>query len=141
MIELFKHKKSWQGTIFYGKSYGKFLNETLEFDFEIKKIEENYFEAISKDISGFGVNPTEAFIRGEINSNKISFVKKYRNDLMFDENEEFYLSEKESFPIIYKRLYDENSQTFEGDWKMKAKIYLLGIIPIPYNLKGTWKMH
>lgn len=140
MIELFKHKKSWQGTIFYGKSYGKFLNESLEFNFEIKKIEENYFEVISKDISGFGVNPTEAFISGEINSDKISFVKKYRNDLMFDENDEFYLLEKESFPIIYKGTYDEGKQMFKGDWKMKAKIHLFGIIPIPYSLKGTWEM-
>lgn len=136
----FNQKKIWKGILVYKKGYGNFQNEKLEFEFQITQFANDYFEAISKDIAGFGINPSDAKITGTIRNNTINFEKIYNQNLYFDKYANFHLEEKKSIPIIYEGKYHPQENKFHGKWKIHVNYKILWIIPYKYKLQGIWTM-
>lgn len=112
------------------------------FDFMILKTEDNKFNAMSRDVEGLGINSSDAFIKGVFSDQFIVFKKRYDSNLVMTKNGDFVedTSEKGS-EIHYFGKYDDVQEEFEGEWKVKLQVNLLGIKIIKITRgKGTWRI-
>jgi len=130
---------NWEGTIVFGKEYGKNVGEKVEFRSEITQIN-NSIHGLSYDLSGTGVNPDPADFKGKIEGDKISFIKQYRTRhyLVGDTHE--IDSSRKGAKIAYEGTFDKSTNSFSGDWTMGVSKKFFGLIPLNVKSTGTWTM-
>jgi len=130
----------WKGVLSLGKQYGK--NKGKEIFYEADFIQkENKITGVSNDISGFGLNPEPADIIGGLEEFKISFIKQYRIFHALTSTNEIKLDRSKKSPKIYfTGFFNEDSNSFEGNWRMPMAFKLLKIIPMETEFTGTWIM-
>ena len=129
----------WTGTITYGEKYKEYKNKELYFDLEILQ-EKNKITGNAIDIGGIGMSPDAARIIGTRQGKKIKFVKQYGSLHYYDKGHTKVDKSKSGKEIDYAGEYNDETQTFYGNWFIRERVYLFGIIPMNYILAGTWTM-
>lgn len=130
---------NWTGTITYGKEYWKFKGKELYFDMELAQHGEE-FKGTAIDIGGWGISPDQAIVEGSITGNKIDFAKQYSSLHYFSNGKVKIDPSAKGNIIAYSGVFDEVTQTFQGEWVIRGKVKLFGFIPIHYKNTGTWTM-
>lgn len=132
----------YKGILTYGKSYRQFEGEELTFDLMIMKTEGDKFNAMSRDVEGFGINSSDAVIKGVYSDEYIIFKKRYESSLTMTKNGDFVEDSSQKGPQIhYFGTYNDDQDEFEGKWKVKLHIKLLGIKLFKITRgRGTWRM-
>lgn len=129
----------WVGTVVYGAEYKQFSGKELFFEFElIQQGDEIAGTAI--DTGGTGVSPDQANILGTFKNNKIIFLKQYESSHYYSGNETKIDRSKPGPKIKYTGEYNEQTQTFSGEWVIKITFLLLWIIPMRLKSTGSWTM-
>jgi hypothetical protein len=131
---------TWTGVIHYGKNYRRLKDKEIYFELEIKQDGEK-ITGISMDTGGFGASPDPATIKGEINENKISFIKQYSSRHFLNSKGEMIVDKSQPGPeIFYTGIYNDEDESFSGDWLMKIKFKLFKLLPLTFNFGGSWTM-
>jgi hypothetical protein len=130
---------NWKGTIEYGKEYGENAGEKIIFRSELNQ-HKNKFSGLSYDISGIGLNPEPADINGEIKGRKINFIKQYRIRHMLVGDEHKIDPTRKGPKILYTGIFNESTNSFEGNWTMSVAKKFFGLIPLNIKTTGIWKM-
>ncbi len=131
----------WTGTIIFGKEYADLENKELYFDMDI--ITQNNSSQITGsaiDIGGVGVSSDPAVINGSFSGNEISFIKQYASFHYYDNGKTIIDKSQPGSEIHYSGHYDDLEHQFYGNWIIKWKAKLIGVIPINYINTGTWIM-
>ena len=129
----------YKGVLTYGSKYGEHAGKELQFDIRLIEEEGGTFFGESSDLEGFGINPFGAELRGVFVDKNIVFKKKYnRFHYMNESGETVFDADKEAPVIEYIGFYKEDKEQYEGKWKIKTPVKLLGIIPWTLKSKGSF---
>jgi len=129
----------WTGTIIYGDKYTEQKGKELYFDMGISQ-EGELITGISIDVGGTGMSPDSATISGSFKGSIISFTKQYSSLHYFNKGESVVDKSKSGHKIYYTGLYDNNQQTFKGDWEYRVRYKIFWIFPYILVAGGTWNM-
>ncbi|MES2516030.1 MAG: hypothetical protein V4580_17885 [Bacteroidota bacterium] len=130
---------TWVGTIIYGKAYTSTRGKELYFELELVQQQE-YITGIAKDTGGTGTSPDAAEINGTFTDNKIDFVKQYATSHYFTPNGTQFDRSQKGHLIHYTGSFNPEENTFSGTWRIKNKVWFLGLIPLTKSSGGTWTM-
>jgi hypothetical protein len=116
--------------------------EKTNFDIQILTIKDNKFTGKIQDDLATGGTEGVGEIIGQINGDKVEFVKKMPVlTLLVDKNGTRKTYNKKHRPIYYTGQVSSDKQTVTGTWKFKFGFVWLGIIPVPVRAsKGNWTM-
>lgn len=116
--------------------------DKTNFDIQIITIIGNKFTGKIEDDLTTGGTEGIGEIVGQINGDKIEFVKKMPvMTLLVDKKGTRITRNKKHRPIYYTGDFSSDKLTITGTWKFKFGFVWLGIIPIPVRpSKGTWSM-
>ncbi len=141
MNDNLKISGTWNGELIYGEEYGpKIHNNKLFFRLVL---EENDGDITGEciDVSGTGVVNEPATINGFIEDDMISFVKQYPACYILNkEGSVETIPEKEPLEMNYSGFYNNENQSFEGDWHMIIEIKQLTFGYAEHAVSGTWSM-
>jgi hypothetical protein len=132
---------NWTGTLIYGKSYSEdIVGKELTFELKISESNGDIIGS-GRDVSGFGLNPSEFTIKGFIDEATISFIKQYKSNAYFDLDDKLIIDANEpSFEITYSGIYNEETNQFEGDWDILIEQKQFGDSWLDDEYVGTWVM-
>lgn len=129
----------WTGTIIYGKEYRVHQNKEVYFDLDINQ-DTDQITGIAMDIGGFATNPDPAKIIGTVVGNGINFIKQYASRHTFKNGQTVIDKSRPGPEINYTGIYDESSNSFNGNWEITFTFKLFWLIPIRQSGGGTWSM-
>ncbi len=112
---------TWKGYFEYGQSHSKLRGVRKDFVLNLKGTNGEFFgECI--DISEDYRNNLKAEIKGFINRNLISFIKRYPYYHFTNKDGKSEIDYNKNHPEIeYTGYYDEESNKFKGEWLMVTK--------------------
>ncbi|NJK86822.1 MAG: hypothetical protein HC906_13450 [Bacteroidales bacterium] len=131
----------WTGELTYGEEFpSEIQNKTKRFRIELEEsdgdISGKYFET-----EGFGIIPDTAEINGFVEEDMISFVKQYPAFYLVNKDGEIKtIDDREPPEINYSGYYNEEKQSFEGDWNMVVEFQQLTFGYAESTVSGTWSM-
>lgn len=138
-IHLMDINGQWQGTLTYGKEYRQFKGHQLSFEMELHADGEQFY-GTAIDTGGMGTSPDTATIQGRLIANQISLIKQYPR-FHYVSYGQGKIDSKRKGPLIhYEGEFKEFEQFFEGQWVMRIRAWLFGLIPYTYACTGTWRM-
>lgn len=146
MSDTFKISGTWQGELTYGEEFPEEIkNKKKSFRMELKEIdgEENdgEFSGTYYETEGFGIIPEPAGISGFIEDDIISIVKQFSALYLVNERGEVKsIPDKIPPEVNYSGFYNEETQSFEGDWSMVIEFKQLAFGYAENAVSGTWTM-
>jgi hypothetical protein len=116
--------------------------DKTKFDIEIITVKDNKFTGKVQDDLTTGGTEGIGEIIGQINGDKVEFVKKMPvMTLLIDRKGTRKTYNKKHRPIYYTGQLSSDKQTVTGTWRFKFGFVWLGIIPVPVRpSKGSWTM-
>tara|TARA_R110002167_G_scaffold79828_2_gene219852 strand:- start:1198 stop:1632 length:435 start_codon:yes stop_codon:yes gene_type:complete len=116
--------------------------EKTNFSIKITAVEKNKFTGRIQDDLTTGGTEGVGEIIGQINNNKVEFVKKMPiMTILVDSKGTRKTYNKKHRPIYYSGEFSIDKKTVTGTWRFKFGFIWIGIIPIPVKpSKGTWSM-
>lgn len=138
MIDINGH---WIGFYNYDKGYPDLTKlESVPFQVTIKKEWDNFVGRLVEEEEYGGIDD-EILIKGQLNGDKIEFIKYYTQEhVVYENNESFSFDSDNPTIVHYEGVYDINELKFKGRWTIGQLKEAEDDLLIEDNNTGTWEM-
>ena len=135
----------WKGKYTYGAGYPQnFIGKSEPFEFDIQDIE-GKITGVCVDEIVKAIEGNESTIEGTFKDNFISFIKRYKYQLLIDESNN-YVSEENIITDgvhyvghVHKRFFSRKVY-FTGEWQITADFKDDHDKIVTFSVEGTWTM-